>query len=63
MSTLYRLRDDDNGRRRFNTLEEAFGAHTSREVEPMREPAARRFADWALYLAALLAIIVIVGVA
>lgn len=52
-----------NTRRYPRNLNEAFGPYARGPIEPMREPAARRFADWALYLAALLAIIVIVEVA
>jgi len=48
-----------NTRRFPRDLNQAFGPYASGPIEPMREPAARRFADWALYIAALLAIIVI----
>lgn len=54
-----------NTRRYPRSLEQAFGPYARGPIEPMREqrePLSRRIADWALYAAALLAIIVIVGV-
>jgi len=45
------------------SMQEGINPYASGPIEPMREPAARRFADWALYIAALLAVVVIVGVA
>ena len=55
------MNSNDTGRM-ARSMQEGINPYASGPIEPMREPAARRFADWALAAAALLAIIVIVGV-
>jgi hypothetical protein len=52
-----------NTRKYPRTLTEAFGPYADGPVEPMREDRSYRFATWAMYVAAVLAIVVVVGVA
>lgn len=52
-----------NTRRFPRTMEQAFGPYARGPIEPMRENRNYRFATWALYVAAVLAIVVVVGVA
>jgi hypothetical protein len=57
MSVRMKLRDDDNGRRRKNTLQEAFGPYARGPVEPLHKPVKTPAAYWALYAVAVVALV------
>ena len=48
-----------NARRYPRTLQQAFGPYTDSTLHPMREPRNRRRQDWALYVVAVVAAVVL----
>lgn len=48
-----------NPRRYPRTLQEAFGPYTDSRLEPLREPRSYKWADWALYIIALITPLII----
>ena len=51
-----------NTRRYPRTLQQAFGPYTDNTLHPMREPANRRWQDWAIYLIAVITLAVLAAV-
>ena len=54
------LRSSSHTGRTPRTMKSAFGHHTNHYLHPMREPRRRMWQDVALYIVALLAVLVVV---